>query len=197
MVVYAVMTCDMRVFEGGERYVDVSGLGGHRENQLRIATAKALIETHKGNVIAVFHQIVLLGKGKSILSCLKMEHYGAEINDKSLRIPGGKQRIVMDGYQIPPTFCNGLAYLKCRPPTDAEVDSLPHLIMTADVDWDPTSNDNVISDLDKFYDQDIDEVHHGNFDAHGNYLHRTVATHLVQPEPEFFDVHKFLAFDDH
>jgi hypothetical protein len=125
-----------------------------------------------------------------------MEHYGAAINDKSLRLPGGKQRIVMNGYQIPLTFRNGLAYLKCRPPTDAEVDSLPHLIMTADVDCDPASYDIIISDLHKLYDQDIDKVLHGNFDAHGNYLHRTVAIHLVQPEPEFFDVHKFLAFDN-
>ena len=187
---------DMRVLEGTERFVDISGLGGHRENQLRIVTAQALIETHKGDVIAVFHQIALLGKGKSILSCLQMEHYGAEINDKSLRLPGGKQRIVMDGYQIPLAFRNGLAYLKCRPPTDDEVDSLPHLIMTADVDWDPTTYDNVISDLHKFYDPDIDEVYHGNFDDKGNYLHRTVATHLVQPEPEFFDVHEFLPVDD-
>jgi hypothetical protein len=100
-----------------------------------------------------------------------MAHYGAEIKDKSLRLPGGKQRIVINGYQIPLMFRNGLAYLKCRPPTDAEVDSLPHLIKTANADWDPTSYDNVISDLHKFYDQDIYEVHHGNFDAHGNYLH--------------------------
>jgi hypothetical protein len=63
----------------------------------------------------------------------------------------------MDGYQIPLTFRNGLIYLKCRLPTDAEVDSLPHLIMTADVDWDPTSCDNVILDLQKFYEQDIDK----------------------------------------
>jgi hypothetical protein len=75
--------------------------------------------------------VLVLGKGKSTLSCLQMEHYGAEINDKSIRLPGGKQRIVMDGYQIPLTFRNGLAYLKCCPPTDAEVDLLPHLTMTA------------------------------------------------------------------
>jgi hypothetical protein len=75
---------DMRVLEGSERYVDVSGLGEHRENQFHIVTAQALIETHKGDVIAVFHQISLLGKGKSILSYLKMEHYGSEINDTSL-----------------------------------------------------------------------------------------------------------------
>jgi hypothetical protein len=102
----------------------------------------------------------------------------------------------MDVYQIPLTFRNGLAYLKCRPPADAEVDSLPHLIMMADVDWDPTSYDSVILDLHKFYDQDIDDIAHANFDAHGSYLHRMVATHLVQPEPEFLDVHKFLAFNN-
>jgi hypothetical protein len=45
----------MRVLEGSKRFVDVSGLGGHRENQLCIVTTQALIETHKGNVIAVFH----------------------------------------------------------------------------------------------------------------------------------------------
>jgi hypothetical protein len=57
-------------------------------------------------------------------------------------------------------------------------------------------SDNVTLDLHKFYDQDIDDVPHANFDAHGNYLHYTVATPLVQLEPIFFDVHEFLAFDD-
>jgi hypothetical protein len=60
---------DMRVLEGSEFFY-VSGLGGHRENQLCIVTDQALLEMHKGNVIAVFHQIALLGKGKSILSCI-------------------------------------------------------------------------------------------------------------------------------
>jgi hypothetical protein len=92
---------DMRVLEGSERYVDVGGLGGHQENQLHIVTAQALTETHKGEVSAVFHQIELLGKDKSILYCLQMENYGAEINDKSLRLHGGQQQIVKDGYQIP------------------------------------------------------------------------------------------------
>jgi hypothetical protein len=122
--------------------------------------------------------------------------FRSEINDQLLRLPGGKHRIVMESYQFPFTFRNGLVYRKCRPPTDAKGDSLPHLIMTADVDWDPTSYYNVISDLHKFYDQDIDDVPHSNFHAYGNYLHQTVATHLVQPETEFFDVHQILAFDD-
>jgi hypothetical protein len=68
--------------------------------------------------------------------------------------------------------------------------------MTADVDWDPTPYDNVISGLHPFYDQDIDEAPHGNFDAQGKYVHLMVVTQLAQPEPEFFDVHEFHAFDD-
>jgi hypothetical protein len=48
---------DMLVLEGNERYVDVSGLAGHKVNQLRVVTARALITTHKGDAIATFRQM--------------------------------------------------------------------------------------------------------------------------------------------
>jgi hypothetical protein len=99
---------DMLVLEGSERFVDVSGLAGHKVSQLRIVTAQALVTTHKGDAIATFHQTALLGTGKSILSCLQMEAYGADINDRSCSLPGGKQRILVDGYQLPLQFENGL-----------------------------------------------------------------------------------------
>jgi hypothetical protein len=72
---------DMRVLEGIERFVDVFGLAGHKVSQLLIVTAQALVSNHKGDAIATFHQMALLGKGKSILSCLQMEAFGANIND--------------------------------------------------------------------------------------------------------------------
>ena len=56
-----------------------SVLAGHKVSQLRIVTAQALISTHKGDAIATFHQMAMLGKSKSILSCLQMEAYGAAI----------------------------------------------------------------------------------------------------------------------
>ena len=108
----------MLVLEGSERFVDVIGLAGHKVSQLRIVTSQALISRHKGDVIATFHQMALLGKGKSILSCFQMEAFGADINDRSRLLPGGKQRILMDGYQMPLEFKNGLAYLRCRKPTE-------------------------------------------------------------------------------
>jgi hypothetical protein len=86
---YALVDCganggicgsDMIVLEGSERFVDIVGLAGHN---VGIVTAQALVTTHKGDVIATFHQMALLGKGKSILSCLQMETHGADINDRS------------------------------------------------------------------------------------------------------------------
>jgi hypothetical protein len=68
-------TCgdDMIVLEGSERFVYGIGLAGHKAIQL--------ISILKGDVIATFHQMTLLGRCNSILSCLKMGAYGADIND--------------------------------------------------------------------------------------------------------------------
>jgi hypothetical protein len=112
---------DMRVLEGSERIVDVSGLAGHKFSQLRSFTAQALVTTHKGDAIATFHQMALLGNGKSILSCIQMEAFGADINDQSRAVSGGMHVIFMDGYQLPLEFKNGLPYLHCQKPTDIEL----------------------------------------------------------------------------
>jgi hypothetical protein len=98
---------DMHVLEGSQWFVDGIGLAGHKVNQLQIITARALVTTHQGDAIATFHQMTLIGKCKSILSCLLMEAHGADINDRSHILPGGKQCILIDGYQLPPDFMNG------------------------------------------------------------------------------------------
>jgi hypothetical protein len=94
--------------------------------------AQALVSTYKGDAIAIFHQMALLGKGKSILSCLQMEAHGADINDHSKLLPGGKQRTLIDGYQMPLDFKNGSPYLRCHKPTPGEIEFLRHIIMTSD-----------------------------------------------------------------
>jgi hypothetical protein len=119
---YALVDCganggicgtDILVLEWSECFVDVVGLEGHKVSQLQIITAQALVFTHKRDAIATFHQMALHGKVKSILSCLQMEAYGADINDRSRLLPGGKQRILIDGYQLPLDFKSGLTYLRC------------------------------------------------------------------------------------
>jgi hypothetical protein len=82
--------------------------------------------------------MALLGKGHSILLCIQKENHGADINDRSSILPEGKQRIMMDGYQIPLAIISGILYLRCRKPSEEELVLSPHLIMTSDVDWDPS-----------------------------------------------------------
>ena len=63
--------------------------------------------------------------------------------------------------------------------------------MTSDLDWDPSSYDNVIDDLHPFYDAKVDTISDSNFDARGNYRHRTIATHTLHGESEFFDPYEY------
>jgi hypothetical protein len=126
-----------------------------------------------------------------------MEAYGADINDRPLSVPGGKQRILIEGYEIPLPFKNCLAYLPCRKPTEDELGTLPHVIMTSDVDWDPCIYDNIIEDIAVFHDLSIDLIQHDNpFDDYGEYRHRTVATHNLLDEEEFFDSMECVDYDD-
>jgi hypothetical protein len=67
-----------------------------------------------------------------------MEAHGAEINDRSRLLPGGTQIIIINGCQIPLDFKNGLPYHRCRKPIETELDLLPHIIMTSDIEWYPS-----------------------------------------------------------
>jgi hypothetical protein len=64
----------------------------------------------------------------------------------------------MDGYKIPLDIVGGFPYLLCRKPTDDELARLPHIIMTSDVDWNPSIDDHKVDDITKFYDDIIDKV---------------------------------------
>ena len=68
--------------------------------------------------------------------------------------------------------------------------------MTSDVDWDPGMYDNVIDDIEKFHDTMAHDYEHVNFNQYGEYRHRTIATHNILTEEEFFDAIEHIAFDD-
>ena len=51
---------------------------------------------------------------------------------------GGKQVInIIDGYTIPLQFKDGLSYMKMSSPTDKQLEELPHVLLTADMSWNP------------------------------------------------------------
>ena len=66
---------------------------------------------------------------------------------------GGKQQIMtLDGFKLPLEIKNGLAYLKIRPFTDKEWETLTHITLTSDEVWDPTSMDYGGDNGDTWYD---------------------------------------------
>ena len=101
------------------------------------------------------HQYAYLGKGKTIHSSAQIEYYKNNVDDKSSKA-GGKQRIVtLDGYIIPLNICNGLAYMDMSVPTDKEISTLPHVILTSNANWHPSILDSEFNPKVEF--QDVQE----------------------------------------
>jgi len=119
---------------------------------------------------------------------VQLEAYKQDVNDRSLRTPGGGlQRILtVDGYEIPLVIRNGLPYLNIRPYTDREFDTLPHVIMTSDNDWDPSVLDCDPMDATKgadVHDVTSERPIHENFNQFGEYMDRYVVTYTDVTSP--------------
>jgi hypothetical protein len=142
-----VAGADVRVIFLTGRHVDILGIDDHHIVDIPIVTAGGVMDTTRGPVVAIMHQYAYTGKGATIHSCGQLEWYKNDVNDRSIKVPGGLQRIqTNDGYVIPISIQDGLPYVKMRPYTDEEWDTLPHVILTSDVNWDPAALDDTIDD---------------------------------------------------
>ena len=170
---------DVRPIEMTERMVTVIGINNHEVPDIAIGTCGAVVHTQHGPIIAIMHQYAYRGQGQSIHSAIQLEHYMNDVNDQSIKVQGGLQRVVtLDGYAIPIDIVNGLPYIKMRPFTDDEWDNLNHVVLTSDVDWDPSILDHTLEDDEHWFDAVCDLEKHpytSLFDAEGNYLRRVVA----------------------
>jgi hypothetical protein len=131
---------DTRVIElHPHRTVVIRGIDNHEINSLPIVTAGAVARSQRGDVILIMHQYAYHPQqGRSIHSACQLESFANDVNDKSIHILGGKQRIkTVDGYVFHLSIRDGLPYLGMRPYTDGEYDSLPHVILSSNVDWNP------------------------------------------------------------
>ena len=68
---------------------DVEGIANHRVNDVEICTVGALIQTQRGPIIGIFHEYAYIGKGQTTHSCVQMEEFECDVNDKSVKISGG------------------------------------------------------------------------------------------------------------
>jgi hypothetical protein len=75
------------------------------------------------------HQYAYTGKGGTIHSSGQLEWCGNDVNDRSIKIEGGRQRLTTpDGYTVPIDVRRGLPYIMMQPFTDKEFEELPHVV---------------------------------------------------------------------
>jgi hypothetical protein len=143
---------DTRLIDKSLRSVHIQGINNHMIKDVLISTVGAVVNTQRGEVIAIMHQYAYTGKGGTIHSSGQLEWCGNDVNDRSIKIDGGRQRLTTpDGYVIPINVRHGLPYITMRPFTDEEFEELPHVLWTSEDDWDPASLDSVISDDPNWY----------------------------------------------
>jgi hypothetical protein len=70
---------------------------------------------------------------------------------------------------------DGLAHLSIRPYTDQEWDSLPHVILTSEIEWDPSVLDHDFKEDEKW--GEVPEIE-SSFDEFGDYKHCIIAQNL-------------------
>jgi hypothetical protein len=150
----------------------VQGIDNHLIVDIPSVTAGAVVKLQRGEVIIVMHQYAYTGKGNTIHSSGQLEWYKQEVDDKSIKV-GRKQRIkTLDGYVIPLDVKSGRPYVKMRPYTDEEWDSLPHVILTGVGNWNPSVLHHSLTDDEQWYDgvSDFPDAMDGSpFDAEGYY----------------------------
>ena len=125
---------------------------------------------HWGTCCCCHAPIAFTGSGNTIHSVNQLESFGLKVDDKPKWI-GGKQCVTTpDGFTIP------LA-VRCAcihghaPPTDSEYESLPHILLTGDVEWDPSMLDSEV-DLDDLPTQMFKWMHRGkSFPQDPDYHH--------------------------
>jgi hypothetical protein len=137
---------DVWIINRTGQQVDVQGIDNHQTVDIPIVTAGAVVKSQRGEVIIIMHQYAYTGKGKTIHSSGQLEWYKQEVDDKYIKV-GRKQRIkTLDGYVIPLDVKSGLPYVKMRLYTDEQWNSLPHVILTGDGDWNPSVLDHSLPD---------------------------------------------------
>jgi hypothetical protein len=175
-----------------DRFVNIEGIDRHQLTNIPIVTCGAYTVSRKhGPVILIFHQFAGMMRGPTIISSGQLEAHMNRVNDRSRKIDVNGQLITTnDGYEFPLHVRNGLPYLDLRPYTDREWDQYPHVVMTSDVDWDPSTIDGEfpLSGEEEFFDASAYD-NGTNFDATGRYRRGTVvaSARIVSDDPILTD----------
>ena len=152
------------------------------------------------------HEYAYYGRGNMIHSPVQIEWFQNTCDDKSFHV-GGKQVITfLDGYATPPQCMTCLMYMNLLDkPTDADLDTFPHVLLTGPHEWDPSVLDYThpatAGDPTWAPDNSQHSAHDARIDEFGNFkgrIHHTLThspgysniaqhKHAIQSQPIDFE----------
>ena len=120
-------------------HVDITGVGGDILQRLPLVQCASMVDTiDEGPIILILSQYAHKPSAKTIHSKSQVEHFGRIVYDSAL-LSGGQQMVVThEGYAIPLHVRDGLYYMDMKAALDDELDTLPHVFLTADAPWNPS-----------------------------------------------------------
>ena len=112
---------------------DVTGLGDAKVLNLKMGTCTAKITLSGGrHIIGIFHQYAIYGHGKSLHAPNQHRAFGHKVDDISKLLGGTQQATLSDGTIIPFCVHGGNTYMKTDYPSDEDMATYPHVIITSD-----------------------------------------------------------------
>jgi hypothetical protein len=108
-----ILGADAHVWQKHRQKIDVTGIDNHEMMGLQMVDGTAFVKTQNGPVILIMRQYAYYGRQRTIHSSGQIEAYKNYVNDRSMKVTGGRQCIrTNDGYVIPIDIINGLPYIK-------------------------------------------------------------------------------------
>ena len=135
---------DMRLmfYHLDDEHVNISRVGNHLINNRQLATFCAVIKTHLGRFLGIFHNYAYVPEQQgTIHSAIQLLDASNLVSDITTQLGGHSRMDTKDGYRIPLCFHHGLCYIQHQPPTDDEMVTLDHIIMTTPGHQDPSKYD--------------------------------------------------------
>ena len=181
----------MRWIEGPEppRHVHIAGVDAHQINNIKVGTCGAvLFPLNSKPVIGIFNEYAFTGRNQTIHSCIQLEDYGATVDDKAIAFEGTQRITTLEGYVFPLSIQAGLPYLEQRPYTDQEWETLDHVIMTSDQEWNPMIADSTFDESKGLIDTPFvsDLLPRGNtYNVRGELMDIAVNSHIACVDDRF------------
>ena len=111
----------VRLIEKTGKSVDIQGIDNRQITDVPIVTEGAVVHTQREPIIVILHQYAYIGHGKIIHSSGQLKSFNYDVNDKSMKVNSGLQRITtQEDFTIPIDIVSGLSYVNLRPYTDKE-----------------------------------------------------------------------------